>query len=341
MLNRRNLGAALSAVLLTALLAAPTRAETVADFYKGRTISLVIGYSVGGGYDLYARLLAQHLGAHIPGNPTIVPQNLPGAGSLKAANYLYAVAPKDGSVIGTFGRGMGMAPLLGEAHYDGTRFTWLGSITSDVSLCISWKTSPIKSWHDMMTKPFTAGGEGSGSDPDVFALAIKNVFGARIKLVTGYPGTADIALAMERGEVDGLCGISYSTLTSKHAAWLTGKEIHILVQAALKKDKALPDVPLLIDDAKTAEQKQILKLILASQAMARPFAAPPGVPAERKAALRQAFDQTMRDPAFLADAQRLKLDVNPFSGQEIDALLAELYATPKAVIAKATQAIAR
>ena len=146
---------------------------------------------------------------------------------------------------------------------------------------------------------------------------------------------------MERGEVDGLCGISYSTLTSKHAAWLAGKDIHILVQAALKKDKALPDVPLLIDDAKTAEQKQILKLILASQAMARPFAAPPGVPADRKAALRQAFDQTMLDPAFLADAKRLKLDVNPFSGKEIDALLAELYATPKAVIAEAARAIAQ
>ncbi len=330
-----------AAIILAAALAAPARAQDVASFYKGRTIAVVIGYSVGGGYDLYARLVAEHMGKHIPGNPTLVPQNMPGAGSLKAANYLYSVAPKDGSVIGTFGRSMGLEPLVGtDAPYDGTKFAWLGSVTNDVSLCVSWKTSPIKTWNDMLTKEFTFGGEGSGADPDVFTLAIDNVFGAKAKLVRGYPGTNEVTLAMERGEVDGLCGLSLGTLKSRHGDWMKDGSVNILVQAGIRKSPELPNVPFLTDLTKDPGKVRIVKFIVAGQGMARPFVAPPGIPEERKAALRAAFDATMTDPDFLAEAQRGDIEVNPVSGAEIDALLAEVYATPKDIIVKAAAAMA-
>jgi tripartite-type tricarboxylate transporter receptor subunit TctC len=310
----------------------------VEDFYKKRNMPFIIGYSSGGGYDVYARLLARHMGQKIPGSPVLTPQNMPGAGSLKAASYLAEVAPKDGSVIGTFGRGIPLAPLIDNAKFDATKMTWIGSITEDVSLCLSWHTSKIQTWNDVLSKPYTVGGEGSTSDPDVFARLIKNVFHADIRLVTGYPGTKDIGLAMQRGEVDGLCGISYSTVKNGYRKQLAEKQINILVQAALKKDPDLPNVPLLIDQAKP-DQLEVLKLMLAPQVMARPIAAPPNVPADRKAALRKAFDDTMKDKGFLADAKKLNLDVNPTGGVEIEKIVAELYATPKAVIEKAKHAI--
>jgi len=341
--DRRRCSVSLAfALALAATLALPpasSRAAGVEDFYKGRTVAVIIGYSVGGGYDLYARLLAEHMGKHIPGKPTLVPQNMPGAGSLKAANFLYSVAPKDGATIGTFGRSMGLEPLLGDAPFDGTKFNWLGSVTNDVSLCVTWKTSPVKSWNDMLTKDVTLGGEGAGADPDVFALTIKNIFGAKVKLVRGYPGTNETTLAMERGEIDGLCGLSYSTLKGRHASWLADKSVNLIVQAAIRKSPALPDVPLLTELTTDKEKLQILKVIVAGQGMARPFVAPPGIAEDRTAALRAAFAATMTDPDFLAEAKRTDIDVNPVSGAEIDALLAELYATPKDVIAKAAAAM--
>jgi tripartite-type tricarboxylate transporter receptor subunit TctC len=318
----------------------PATAAGVEDFYKGRTVSIIIGYSVGGGYDSYGRLLARYLGEHIPGRPNVVPQNMPGAGSVKAANYIYGVATKDGAAIGTFGRTIPVAPLLAAAGaaFDGTKFTWLGSISKDTSLCVTSAKSAIKTWADFLTKPSTLGGEGAGADPDVFAHLYKNVFGAKSRLVTGYPGTNDVALAMERQEIDGFCGLSWSTLKSRHPEWLANKSINIIVQAGLKKEPELPDVPLAIDLATTPEQLQIVKLVLVSQEMARPFAAPPGLPADRKAALITAFEQTMKDRAFLAEAKTQLLDVDPVSAREIDALLAEVYATPKSVTDKAAKA---
>jgi tripartite-type tricarboxylate transporter receptor subunit TctC len=331
-----------AALLVAVFLAASVSAQaaTPADFYRGRTVTLVIGYSPGGGYDLYARLLAQHLGRHIPGNPTVIPQSMPGAGSLKAANYLYSVAAKDGAFIGTFARGMGTAPLLGQARFDARKFTWLGSITKDVSVCLSWSASPIRNWHDVMARQFTAGGDGADSDPDIFAKLYKNVFGAKIRLATGFPGTADITLAMQRGEVQGLCGISWSTIKSHYGDWVKARKINILLQAAPQKDPDLPNVPLADEFARTPEEHRILAFVEASQIMARPFAAPPGIPADRREALRAAFDMTMKDPAFLADARKMQLDVNPVTGADIDRLVATLYATPKDTVAKAARAIA-
>jgi tripartite-type tricarboxylate transporter receptor subunit TctC len=318
----------------------PARADSVEDFYRGKSITLAIGYSVGGGYDLYGRLLARYLGKYIPGQPNIVPQNREGAGSLRAAIYVYNAAPKDGTVIGTFSRSMAVAPLLSDAPFDATKFTWLGSISTDVNVCMTWGSSPIKTWDDMLTKSFTMGGLGAGADPDIFALMFKNVFGAKLKLVSGYPGTNDVALAMERGEVDGMCGLSWSTVKTRHGDWIAARKVNIPVQAGLHKEQDIKDVPLVIDLVKDPEQTQIVRLILASQEMARPFAAPPGIPDDRKRALIEAFDRTMKDPDFLAEAATMKADVNPVSAAEIDKLLAEVYKTPKDVVAKAAKVTA-
>ena len=200
----------------------------------------------------------------------------------------------------------------------------------------------MKTWNDFITKPVTLGGQGPSSEPDMFARLYKNVFGAPIKLVAGYPGTNEIALAMERGEVDGLCGLSWSTIKTRHAQWLKEKKMTLIVQAAFKKEPEIDaGVPLVMDETKDKEKLQILKLILAAQQMARPFAAPPGIPADRKAILVKAFDETMKDPDYLADAKKLDLDVNPVSGKELDELLAELYMTPKDVMKRAGEAITK
>jgi len=328
----RTLVALLAAVV--PLLPAPARPEPVADFYRGRSITLVIGYSAGGGYDAYGRVLARHLGKHIPGNPAIVAQNMPGAGSLRSANYLYNVAPKDGTVIGHFSRGMAMEPLIGTSAtaFDARKFIWLGSGTDEVSVCVIWHASRVKTWNDMLTIPFTVGGEGTGSDPDIFSAVVRNVFGARLKLVSGYPGTAEVALAIERGEVDGRCGWSWSSLKLTKPDWIAGKRVNLVTQLALKKSPELPDVPLIFDFATTERQRQILKLMLSRQSMARPFAAPPDLPEDRKAALRTAFDRTMADAEFLAEAKQRGLEVNPVSGADIDRLVGELYQTPSDIV---------
>ena len=335
-------GIASKSLLIVAALAAlanVARADSVADFYKNRSVSMIIGYSVGGGYDAYARLLARYIGRHIPGEPSIVAQQMTGAGSLRAANYLFSVAPKDGSVLGTFSRSMGIAPLLGQVEFDSRKFSWLGSMTDDDTTCVTWNSSPIKTWDDFLNKPSKLGGLGADADPDIWALLYKNVFGAKLQLVSGYPGTNDVVLAMERGEVDGLCGLSWSTIKTRHAEWLTSHAATIIVQAALKKEPQIAVVPLATDLVTKPEQLQIIRLLLASQAMARPFVAPPDIPADRKLALIAAFDATMRDADFLGEAQKLNFEIHPVSAPTIDGLLAEVYATPKDVLARAAKAI--
>jgi tripartite-type tricarboxylate transporter receptor subunit TctC len=331
-----------SMACLTLLLGVPcaARADPVADFYRGKSIALLIGYSSGGGYDTYARVLARHMSRHLPGNPTIVPQNMPGAGSLRAANFLYNVAPKDGTTIGMFSRGMAMEPLIGASatQFDARKFTWLGSGTNEVSLCLTWHASPVKTWADIFSTPFTVGGEGSGSDPDIFSAMIRNAFGAKLKLVSGYPGSAEVALAIERGEVDGRCGWSWSSLKLLRPDWVAQKKVNLLAQLALQGTPDLPDVPLILRFASNDRQRQMLKLVLSRQSMARPFAAPPDLPADRKQALRQAFDAAMADAEFLAEAKQRGLEVNPVSGAAIDMLISELYGTPAEIVAE-TRAI--
>jgi tripartite-type tricarboxylate transporter receptor subunit TctC len=337
---RPRLTAALA--LLGACLAAPAaQADPVADFYRGRTVQLVIGYSTGGGYDTYARALARYLGKHIPGNPTIVPQNMPGAGSLKAMNFLYAVAPKDGSTFGTIGRGIPLEPLLGGegARFDPNKMNWIGSITNEVSICMSWHTSPIRSFDDLMTRELVVGSTGSGSDTEILPTAARAILGAKFKIVAGYPGGADVLLAIERGEVAGRCGWSWSSVAATRPSWIKEDKMHILFQVGLERHHDLPDVPLILELAKTDQQRAALKLIFSQQLLARPFVAPPGVPAERVAALRQAFDETMTDPDFAAEARRIELEVNPIGGAPLQALLAEVYASPPDVVALATHAV--
>jgi tripartite-type tricarboxylate transporter receptor subunit TctC len=328
--------------LLALLCAAPAQAQSVESFYRGRSINLVIGYSVGGGYDIHGRVLARHLGKHIPGNPGIIVQNMPGGGSLRAANYLYNAAPKDGTSIGVFSRGMAMEPLIGSSNtqYDSRRFTWIGSITNEVSVCATSSASKVKTWDDMLAMPFTVAGEGSGSDPDIFATMIRNVFGAKLRLIPGYPGSAEMTLAIERGEVDGRCGWTWSSIKLQRPDWITGHRLNVLVQLASRRIPELADVPLLIEHATTARQRQIVDVILSRQAMGRPVVAPPGVPEDRRQALRLAFDATMADPDYVAEATARGLEVNPVGGPDLDKLLDQLYATPPEIIAEVRAIIA-
>ena len=331
-----------AAVCVLAAGTQPARAQNaVADFYRGKTVTLTVGYSSGGGYDTYARIVARHLGKHIPGNPQIVVQNAPGAGSMRAANTLYNVAPKDGTAIGMFGRGIALEPLIGSspAQFEAQKFLWLGSGTEEAAVVVVWAAKGIKTWADMTSKPFTVGGEGTGSDPDVYALMLRNVFGVKLKLVSGYPGTAEMALAIERGEVDGRASWSWSSLKSLKPDWISGNKLSLPVQLNLTKSPDLPEVPLLGEFATTERQRQIMKLVLSRQTMGRPFMAPPGIPADRAKALRDAFDATMKDPEFLAEAKLRGQEVNPVSGGALDRMLAELYATPKDVIAETKAAI--
>ena len=322
--------------------ARPAPAESVEGFYRGKNVTLLISYSVGGGYDLYARLLARFLGKHIPGNPTIVPENMPGAGGLRASNYLYSAAAKDGSVIGTFSRSIPTMPLVtpSAASFDGRKFSWIGSMSGDTSLCLTGAKSAVKTFQDMLIMPVIMGGQFAAADSDIYAHLYKNIFGAKIKLVSGYPGTNEITLAMERGEVDGICGLSWGTIKVAHPTWLKEKYVNFLVQAALKKDPELPDVPLALDLINDPEKKQILYLHFAPQAIGRPFAAPPGIPQDRKAALVRAFDETMKDSELLSEAAKQNMDISPMSAPAIEELVDQLYAVPPDVVAKAAKAIA-
>jgi len=285
-------------------------AQGVADFYRGKNVALAISFSPGGGYDLYARTLARHMSRHIPGNPSIVVQNMPGAGSIKAANYLYTIAPKDGSTFGGFSRGAFLDPLLGRSEgtqFDARRFGWLGSISNEVGVCAFRSAAGIKSWTDMRTKPFIIGSTGAGADADVFPTVLRKMFKLPMKVVAGYGSAAEIVIAIKRSEVDGRCGWSWSSLVSWNRDMYEGKQIDVVLQLATRKLDELPDVPLVTDVAETDDQRTALKLIVSRQVMARPYVMPPGVPADRLQALRAAFDATMKDPAFLADAKRQDL----------------------------------
>jgi tripartite-type tricarboxylate transporter receptor subunit TctC len=339
----RSLSAAACVAGLTAILALPARAaDAAANFYKGRTVQVLIGFSPGGGYDIYARTLARYMGKHIPGNPTLVPQNMPGAGTLKVANYIYNVAPKDGTVIGTFARGIPMEKLLGRTvgeQFDATKFTWIGSVTDEPSVCVFWAQSGIRNWQDMKTKPWKVGGSGVTSDLDIYANVLRNMFHLPGRLITGFPGGTEVLLSMKRGEVDGRCGWSWSSLLSREKYLLDQKLVTIPLQLGLEKNPDLPDVPLVLDLTNNPKEKAALRMIFSRQVMARPFAAPPNLPPDRMKALRDAFDATMKDPDFLAEMKRLDLEVRPQSGAKVEQLVKEVYSYPADVVKIASDAI--
>jgi tripartite-type tricarboxylate transporter receptor subunit TctC len=336
---------ALAATVLIALSsAAPAsaqdNAQNPAAFYRGKTVDLYIGYSSGGGYDIYARLIAKHIGKHIPGNPTVVSKNMEGAGSLRLANWLYNVAPKDGTAFGIIGRGTAFDPLLGRtkgAQFEATKYTWIGSANNEVSICAAWHTTGIRKFEDLFTRELTVGGTGAAADTDQFPRIMNAMLGTKMKIVTGYPGGNDVGLAMERGEVNGRCGWSWSSVKVTHQPWIDGKKINILVQLALDKHPELTDVPLITELAKTDEQRQIFRLVFARQVMGRPFLAPPGIPQDRVDALRKAFMDTLKDKDLLAEAEKAQLEITPVSGEDIQKLVADVHRTPADIASKAAE----
>ena len=339
---KSHMRAALLLIVASATSPSSASSDDVADFYRGKSITMIVGYSSGGGYDIYARTIARYIGDYIPGHPTIIVQNMPGAGSIASANYIYNVAAKDGTVFGTFGRGVPMEPLIGIAktQYDATKLTWIGSAANELSVCAVTQKSLIKSYDDMFKLEVAVGGEGSGSDPDTYAMMMRGVFGAKFKIVTGYPGGNDMTLAIERGELDGRCGWSWGSIKATRPDWVSGpNRLNVLLAMTTERNEDLPDVPAVIEKAKSEHDKDIVRLIVSRQTLARPFAAPPGIPTVRRNALRAAFDATMKDPRYIAEAKAASLDVTPVSGRDVEELIQRLYATPAATIAQARAAI--
>jgi tripartite-type tricarboxylate transporter receptor subunit TctC len=299
--------------------------------------TLVIGFSPGAIYDAYGRLVAKHLGRHLPGQPTIVVQNMPGAGTLRLANYLYTVAPKDGSTIGLFARGIPMQPLLDPQgiQFDALKFNWLGSASQEVSVVMAGAATSFKTIEDARRREMVLSASGTGADTAIFPFILNGVIGTKFKVVTGYPGNADMLLALERGEVDGNAGTSWTTLLSIKPDWIRDKKVTLLLQLANKKHPDLGQVPLVFDYAANESDRQVLDLVLSRQRMAYPFTAPPDVPPDRLQALRRAFDATMTDPEFLAEAKRQNLEINAVSAAEIAAIMRTVYASPPEVTARA------
>jgi tripartite-type tricarboxylate transporter receptor subunit TctC len=318
-------------------------ADAVSDFYKGKQVRLIIGYPAGAGYDVHARLLGRHMARHIPGEPTIIPQNMPGAGSIRSANYVYNVAPKDGLSIGAINRSVPLAPLLGtteseQTQFDALKFGWVGSMNSTVSIAIVWAASGIKSFDELMKREVIVAASAPASDSYVFANILKNIVGAKLKIVPGYQGSTENYLALERGEATGYMGTSYSSLKATRPDWIRDHKVNILVQISLNKDPDLPDVPLVMDYAND-KQKQALELILAPQAMGRPYMTTPGVDPARLAALQTAFMETMKDSAFVAEAQKEAIDIDPMDGPAVLALLGKLYTSTPDVVKAAQDAL--
>lgn len=335
-----------AAALATAVLlfnALPASAQTPAEFYKGKSINMLIGYPPGGGYDIYARLIADHMEKHVPGNPSIIVKNRPGAASLTVVNELYSIYPKDGTHIATFARSVAMDRLLGRqgTNFMPTELNWIGSANNEVSICTVWHTVGIKSVKDLLTKEIIFGANAAGSESDVYPNILRNLFGAKVRTVTGYPGANDLMLAMERGETQGRCGYTWSAAQATRADWLREGKIVVALQFAVEKHPDLPNVPTVMELARTDHERLALELILAGQAMGRPFAAPPKVPADRVTALRRAFDATMADPTFRAAAEKQKLELQPVTGEAIQALVTKMFAAPPDVIETARRAIER
>lgn len=339
---RSTMLAAMAGAAALGMAASPALAQdAVAKFYKGKRITIFVGFSAGGGYDLYARMLSRYMGKHIPGKPDMVVKNMTGAGSMTLTNALYNTLPKDGTVFGEIGRGLPTEPLFGnkKAKFEAVKFTWIGSMNNEVSTCVAWHKVPVNTWEDMVTRGMVVGGVGRGTDTDAFPIVLNNVLGTKLRLITGYPGGADINVAYQRGEVEGRCGWSWSSVVSTRSKWLKEKKIKVLIQLATTKHPDLPTVPFVMDLAKTEKDKKVLKLIFSRQLWGRPFLAPPGVPADRAKALQTAFMATMKDPEFLAAAKKIKLEINPISGTEIAKGIDELYGYPKEIVEAAKKAL--
>jgi tripartite-type tricarboxylate transporter receptor subunit TctC len=326
---------AVSSALVAASPAAA--ADLVAEFYAGKSISLLIGFGPGGGYDAYARVLAHHLGRHIPGNPTIVPQNMPGAGGLAAANFLYNVARADGFTLSMFGPFNALEPLFGNpsARFDPAKLTWIGKMDVDAGACGAWRTAGIERFSDLQKTEVTFGSSGRASTTTQQVLALKNMLGAKVKIVQGYKGSADIVLAMRRGEVGAMCGIAASTVLVQLRDDIENGDLRIFVQFGRKNAPEFGVAENIYELLSSNEDRQVAQIIFRPNEFGKPIAASPGLPAERARALRDAFVATMNDQGFVEEMRRMGLPVNWATGQEVAEAFASLYATPRPLIERA------
>jgi tripartite-type tricarboxylate transporter receptor subunit TctC len=315
-------------------------ADAISDFYKNKQVSMIIASGVGGGYDTYSRTFARHLERKIPGNPKIVAKNMPGAGGLRATNFVYSKAERDGSLFASTYNTMTLEPLFGNkgAKFDVFKLNWLGSLGKLQAVCVSWHTSPIKTLAQAKGKTLTVSATGATGNSAKMPLLFNWAVDTKFKVILGYSTTGS-HLALERGEVDGICGLGYSTLKAARPDWIVNKRLNYLAQIGLYPHPALPDVPMVLNDVKDAKTKKVMELILTQQEPGRPFIAPPGVPKDRVQALRTAFMAAAKDPAFLADAERAKLEVTPMSGEEIDAILRRAYDYPRDVVEAAAKLV--
>ncbi len=332
---------ALTTCIATTLDAPPASA---ADYYAGKSIDLLIGAPPGGGYDIYARALARHFGRHIPGQPTIVSKNMPGAGSARAAGYISTIAPKDGTAVAAIMPGAVMGPLLdekAEALFDPARVLYLGTANNGTRVCVSRKESKIKTFDDVLTQKAAFGGVSTNDSTREYGYLHKKTAGARYDVVSGYSGTAEIALAMERGEIDGACGWDWSSFKSQRPDWLRDDKVNVLLQVGLEPNAELTrmGVPSVFKYVKSEDDRKVVELVISQQVFQRSYIAPPGLPAEQLGTLRAAFDATMHDKAFLDDAEKIRIDISPLPGTKVQELVQKLYVTPKDIVARARQAI--
>jgi tripartite-type tricarboxylate transporter receptor subunit TctC len=323
----------MAAVAALALSGLPAAAQVGPDHFKGKNFEILVGYETGGGYDIYARALGRHIGRHLPGNPAVVVRNMPGAQSRQAANHLFNIAPKDGSVIATIARGLPTEELLGAPgiRFESQKLTWVGSMNNEVSVGVAWHTSPVKTIEEARQREMIVGGI---ADSIMFAKVMNAVLDTKLRIVSGYRSGGEVSLALERGEVHGRMGWSWSSVLSTNPEWLRDRKIVNMLQFSTTKHADLPDVPLVTELARNEDDKALLELVFSRQVIGRPFIAPPVAPDIREM-LRKAFDDTMRDPAFLADMAKAKLEVNPVSGQEVERLIDRLFKTPPAIVARA------
>ncbi|HET7257802.1 MAG TPA: hypothetical protein VFJ46_28885 [Xanthobacteraceae bacterium] len=329
-------GIAIFALVLTSPIAAQPAGESLA----GKSVSMIIGFGAGGGYDLWGRTVGRHIGRHLPGAPTVIPQNMPGAGSYAAASYIFNIAPKDGTVLGIIARDAALGPLSGAtgARFDPTRLSWIGTPTKETNVCIAYHTSQVKSVLDLYDKQLIVGDTGPGTGTRSYPKALSELLGMKFKLVGGFPASSDVFLAMERGEVEGICE-SLDSIKIRRPDWIPTKKISILFQGGAEPNPELDGVPFVLDLALTGEQRQAIEFLYAGQGIGRPFVAPPDLPADRLKMLRDAFNATMTDPAFVAEAQKSKLDLEPEDGEHLAVLIAKIYATPKPIVDKITSLI--
>ena len=342
-MNRRIALLALCAAAWPSAFMTKARAQSVEEFYKNRQMTMLVYTAAGSTYDVYARLLTRHMGKHIPGNPTFIVQNMPGAGGLKATDYLYNIAPKDGSYLGTISRGIPFEPMIGreDVHFDPMKFLWLGSMNREFALAISWRTSKVKTLADLKKQELLIPGTGAGADSQIIPLAINSLAGTKFKIITGYRNTTDAALAMERGELDGIGYWSWSAIVAAHPDWIRDKKINFLFHTASKQPPEVPGVPAIRDSANNETDAKALDFLLAREIMGRPFLAPPGIPPERQKVLRAAFAATMKDPDFLKDAAKSNIDVELVTGEEVEQVLQTAAKAPTEVIERVKSLLKR